>query len=257
MNHFQPIFKRPQWIFFDLDDTLWDFAANSLKSLRHVFDNFHEVSDKFNSFDDFIRVYHTHNARMWNLHAQGMVTSGFLKTERWRLTLFPESAPAASTEFCSVVNSAYLENLAMQSAIADHAAEVLALISKESMVGIISNGFTDTQYKKLFNSGLWRFVARTIISDEIGIQKPDSRIFDYAIRETGASSLPVMVGDNPDTDIMGALKAGWKAIWFNPSGKRFPYDDSTMDSDGIDPTRFLGTAKNMTEVYENLSGLQH
>lgn len=256
MNHFHPIFKRPQWIFFDLDDTLWDFAANSLKSLRHVFDNFREVSDKFDSFNDFIDVYHFYNSRMWELHAQGKVTSGFLKTERWRLTLFPESDIATTREICAKVNAAYLENLATQPGIAKDAVEVLTSLSKAFMTGIISNGFTDTQYKKLFNSGLWRFVARTVISDEIGIQKPDTRIFDYAIRETGATSIPVMVGDNPDTDIMGALKAGWKAIWFNRSGKRFPFDANALANKGIDPAKFLGTAKDMREVHEILSG-QH
>jgi len=186
---------------------------------------------------------------MWELHAKGSVTSEFLKTERWRLTLYPDSAPSTPPEICSVINSAYLENLATQPETAKNAEEVLAMLSKEFMIGVISNGFTDTQYKKLSNSGLWRFVSRTIISDEIGIQKPDSRIFDYAIKETGATTTPVMIGDNPETDVLGALKAGWKAIWFNRYGKQFPYNEEELAENGIDPAIFLGTAKDMNEVY--------
>lgn len=250
-----PVFRRPRWVFFDLDDTLWDFAANSLKSLRHVFDNFQVVSDTFGSFNDFIDVYHVHNSKMWELHAQGKVSSGFLKTERWRLTLFPGRPRGETDGICSAVNDAYLDCLATQPGMGKDTAEALAFLSKVFMIGVISNGFTDTQYKKLSCSGLWRFVARTIISDEIGIQKPDRRIFDYALRETGAASVPVMVGDNPDTDVAGALKAGWKAIWFNRSGSPFPFDNDTLASKGADPAGLLGTAKDMWEVCEILSKL--
>ena len=61
-----------------------------------------------------------------------------------------------------------------------------------------------------------------VISDEIGIQKPDPRIFRYAEQATGATTdSTLMIGDNPTNDIQGALNAGWHAIYFDRKDRPF------------------------------------
>ena len=248
MTPLNPIFRRPRWIFFDLDDTIWDFSSNSLKSLRFIFETTPEVQQAFPSLDAFLDEYHIHNAKMWEDFAAGLVTSDFIKTERWRLTLWPESDPDNTPARCSEINDAYLSKLASLPYPMPGALELLGKLQKKYMIGALSNGFPDTQYKKLFNSGLSRYVARIIVSGECGYQKPDRRIFDYAVAETGAHGVPVLVGDNAKTDILGALKAGWYAVWFTRDGADFPYSKDFMIENGIDPTLFLGTARSMAEV---------
>lgn len=66
--------------------------------------------------------------------------------------------------------------------------------------------------------------------------------------ETGATGTPLMVGDSVDNDILGALGAGWKAIWFNRTENPFPYTAGQLEAKGIDPSLFLGTAASMSEV---------
>lgn len=246
-------FKRPLWIFFDLDDTLWDFAANSLRSLEYIYNEYAVVRDKFPSYSRFLEVYHIHNSKMWEEFAKGNVSSDFIKTERWRATLFPDTSYGNPPSECATINDAYLSKLATFPHTPDGVIPLLEKLVKSKMIGIISNGFADTQYRKLNSSGLWKYVSRVIVSDEIGIQKPDPRLFDYAISETGATGIPVMVGDNPNTDIIGALLAGWKAIWYNPSNKQFPYTPDGLKAKGIDPDRYLGSAQNMEEVEKLLS----
>lgn len=246
-------FKRPQWIFFDLDDTLWDFAANSLRSLEYIYNEYAVIRDKFPSYNRFLEVYHAHNSKMWEEFAKGNVSSDFIKAERWRATLFPEAPVANPPSECVRINDSYLSKLATFPHTIDGVIPLLEKLVKSKMIGIISNGFADTQYKKLNNSGLWKYISRLIVSDEIGIQKPDTRIFEYAIAETGATGIPVMVGDNPDTDILGALLAGWKAIWYNPANKHFPYSADNMKAKGIDPENYLGSAQDMAEVERLLS----
>ncbi|MDE6094664.1 MAG: YjjG family noncanonical pyrimidine nucleotidase [Muribaculaceae bacterium] len=243
-------FNRPEWIFFDLDDTLWDFASNSLRSLEYIFNETHIIREKFSSFEEFIDEYHIHNSRMWEEFAKGNVTSGFIKTERWRATLFPDSPPHNPPAECTEINDMYLSKLATYPYTVEGAIPLLRNLAKSKMIGIVSNGFTDTQYRKLNNSGLWKYITRVIVSDETGIQKPDPRIFDYAVAETGATGIPVMVGDNPYTDILGALLAGWKAVWFNPAGKEFPFTNQDLKDKGIDPELYLGAARDMQEVGE-------
>ena len=246
-------FKRPEWIFFDLDDTLWDFAANSLRSLEYIYNETALVRDKFPSYHRFLDVYHTHNSRMWEEFAKGNVTSDFIKTERWRATLFPETSPDNPPSECIEINDSYLSKLATFPYMPDGVIPLLEKLVKSKIIGVISNGFADTQYRKLNSSGLWKYVARMIVSDEVGIQKPDPRLFDYAISETGASGIPVMVGDNPDTDILGALLAGWKAIWYNPANKDFPYTIEDLRAKGINPKLYLGSAQDMQALERLLS----
>lgn len=62
-----------------------------------------------------------------------------------------------------------------------------------------------------------------------------------------------MIGDNPDTDIMGALKAGWEAIWFNPQRRQSPFTPETLASLGIDPHLYIGETDNLHDVLRLLS----
>lgn len=241
-------FYRSQWLFFDLDDTLWDFFKNSELSLRHVFSTFNEINGAFPSFEEFSEVYHRHNASLWNAFAEGSVTSSLLKTERWRRTLFADADPLEPPEICSVIDREYLHFLSEQPTLVDGAQEMLTNLSKDYMIAVLSNGFIDTQYRKLLFSGLWRFVTRTVVSDEAGFQKPDPRLYEYAVNATGATGTPIMIGDNPATDILGALRAGWCAIWYNPGHKPLPWTDKELRDEGIAPSLFLGSASNMEEV---------
>lgn len=241
-------FHRPAWIFYDLDDTLWDFSKNSQKSLLHVFEKYDTIRSVFSCYSEFEDEYHLHNARLWREFAQGRVSTPVLKSERWRLTLFPDSDPSDPPAVCREIDTEYLRFLACQPYTVDGALPMLSRLSKRFMIGAISNGFKDTQYRKLSNSGLGRYISRIIISDEAGIQKPDAGIFAYTVSETGATGTPLMVGDSVDNDILGALGAGWKAIWFNRTENPFPYTAGQLEAKGIDPALFLGTAASMSEV---------
>ncbi|MBD5356221.1 MAG: noncanonical pyrimidine nucleotidase, YjjG family [Bacteroides sp.] len=235
-------FTRPIWLFFDLDDTLWDFSRNSLESLHNVFEKFKEINSRFPSFNDFLTLYRLHNSVLWKDFAEGKISSESLKSERWRLTLFPDSDPAATPEICRAIDKEYLRCLACQPHVIDGAFPMLEALSKDYMIAVLSNGFIDTQYLKLKYSGLWKYIARAVVSDEAGYQKPDPRLYEYAVNATGAIGTPVMIGDNPDTDILGALLAGWKTIWLNPCGNRLPL------CRGVDPENFLGSAPDLKEV---------
>ncbi len=106
------LYQRPQWIFFDLDDTLWDFASHSLESLAFIYENFPEPAQRFSTFEEFRDTYHSHNSLLWQLHAAGKISSEFLRSERWRATLFPEAEPTSPPKACATIDSAYLEFLA-------------------------------------------------------------------------------------------------------------------------------------------------
>ena len=93
-----------------------------------------------------------------------------------------------------------------------------------------------------------KYITRTIVSEEIGVNKPNIKLFDYAIRETGATSPYLMIGDNGRTDIYGAMKAGWYAIWMNPSGEKFPISPDEIRKDNVNPNLLFATVKDIKEM---------
>ena len=125
------------------------------------------------------------------------------------------------------MNEIYLDRLASQSIAIEGSHATLAELKRRGLhTGVVSNGFSGVQERKLKNAGLE--VDVVVLSDEIDINKPDRRLFDYALQKAGATKKEsLMVGDNPSTDILGALSAGWQAILFDPLAT-----SATTDIDG-------------------------
>ena len=242
---------RP-WIFFDLDDTLWDFGANSLQSLEHIFYSTSLLRSKFKNCGEFLECYHINNAYLWERYNLNEISSDFLRKERWRATLFPESLNPSDLEICDKIDCAYLKFLASRPGTIPGAQNLLGFLKDKYLLGIISNGFPDVQHKKLEASGLSHYFSRCIVSEEIGIPKPDLRIFQYAISETGSGFPPLMVGDNPDTDIKGALKAGWNAIWLNTWRDMYDTETIIKDMDGY-PGKLIAVVSSLIEITNHLN----
>lgn len=255
-----------RWLFFDIDDTLWDFKGNSLLSLQKLYENSGVLKNYFTGFESFSDAYHEINSEMWKLYAKGEISSEFLKTERFRKLLFPDSLSENDMDICRKLNHDYLYTLCRIPRCVDGAEDVLKSLSSRFMIGAVTNGFTDTQYTKIYTTGLWKYISRMVISDEIGIQKPDRRYFDYVFRSTGASpERSIVIGDNPDTDIAGALEAGIDAIYFNPYGKESSslsrYRDAAFTENNPESSavkdndrkgKLLGEIKRLTDLLDIL-----
>ena len=142
-----------------------------------------------------------------------------MKSERFRCT-FEECGiqfddPTIPLQF----DEDYLEDIVTCSTLVDGARELLDYLSKRFAVNILSNGFAKLQRRKLRSGGVESLVAEIVLSDDIGVTKPDRRLFDYALERVGGNaSTTLMIGDNYDADILGAKNAGWRAIYFNRSG---------------------------------------
>ncbi|WP_420176242.1 HAD family hydrolase [Luteococcus sp. OSA5] len=87
---------------------------------------------------------------------------------------------------------------------------------------IVTNGVVPQQDLKITNLGLDRHVAGWVVSDVVGVRKPDPRIFEIAAEQAGMSLEGAwMVGDAHDTDIEGAQAAGLRSIWMR-RGREWP-----------------------------------
>jgi putative hydrolase of the HAD superfamily len=102
-------------------------------------------------------------------------------------------------------------------------AEILALaekISRRVKTAIITNGLTEVQKAKIRKTGLDKIFDTVIISEEMGVKKPDTQIFNIALERIGVRADESMfVGDHLHNDVGGSQSAGMKGIWFNPEGR--------------------------------------
>lgn len=207
-------------VWIDLDDTLIDFKGASRQALRQIYAD--ERLDRFfTSPKAWETSYEKHNYHLWQLYSGAQVDQATLRMERFRLPLTEadvadEIARAMSTRMDPV----YLGYLAEASVLLPGAMPLIDSLKGMGLpIGILSNGFTEVQEHKLRVTGLDKVIDIMVLSDEIGINKPNVALFDHAMKRAGQSvpSAQLMIGDNATTDIAGAISAGWNAILYDRS----------------------------------------
>lgn len=223
-------FSTVRWIWFDLDDTLIDFHANSREANRIIYEEEH--LDRFYPTPEaWITAYETHNRSLWDRYGRGEITQEFLREDRFAALLIDrwEDSREELRKFAWHLDTVYLEWLASRKNLIPDAKETLHALRKRGYyVGVLSNGFKGVQQSKLINTGLGELVDLTVLSDDIGVNKPDIRLYRHAMERAGVPSpeCHAMIGDNLATDIAGAVNAGWKSIHFDPSIKDISIHDN-------------------------------
>lgn len=208
-------------VFIDLDDTIWDFTANSKVAMRMVYDKF-GLNEQC-PYEAFIDCYLKHNSELWTLYHHGKISKDFLVTERFRVSFEECGIKFDDASLPAEINNEYLETIVTLEKVVDGAPELLSHLKERGPVYILSNGFKNLQYRKLKSGKLDGYIDKLVLSDDINVTKPDRRLFDYALEVVGGSAeTTVMIGDNYDADIMGAHNAGWKTIFFDRTNCETP-----------------------------------
>ena len=104
------------------------------------------------------------------------------------------------------------------------ARESVRSLSERCRLALLTNGPSDIQRRKLASTGLEECFEAVFISGELGIGKPDVRIFLHAaqVLQVPTSEI-VMIGDSWERDVIGAVNAGMSAVWIS-SGRPIPED---------------------------------
>lgn len=198
-------------VFFDLDHTLWDFDKNSEMTFDRIFKTrFPEIK-----VQDFIEKYAPINQECWKLYQHDKITHQELRYNRLKFS-FDALNVEISDEDIDQISEDYIEFLTDNNHLFDGAIEVLEYLKPKYKLHIITNGFAKVQDKKINNAALADYFSTITNSELAGVKKPNSIIFDYAIKVSNASKkTSVMIGDCLDADVNGALNAGLDAIFFN------------------------------------------
>ncbi len=202
-------------IFFDLDHTLWDFETNSSLTLKALFKEYDLTARGIHSFVDFHAVYKEHNHRLWDKYSKGLIKQDELRWKRMWHTLL--DFKIGDEKLAKEMSARYLTILPDQKALFDYSIEILNYLqNKAYRLHIISNGFEDVQHNKLIKSGIKKYFNAIITSEGCNATKPNKEIFEAALTAAGARlEESIMIGDNPEADIQGAINAGMDSILVN------------------------------------------
>jgi len=216
-------------IFFDLDHTIWNFDKNAEETLQELYEIYKLRELGLLSASEFIQRYTENNHSLWAQYHLGLISKELLRAERFRKTFIelgvhPEKVPHQFEED-------YVKISPTKTNLFEGAEKVLAYLQKKYTLHIISNGFRETTLTKMDLSGLNPYFSNVIISEEVGVNKPDKAVFQYALNKANASlEESIMIGDSLEADIYGAMNFGMKAIFFNPLNKEKPADVSMQIS---------------------------
>ena len=203
--------KHIKHIFFDLDHTLWDFEANSDIAFANVFKK-HKLEDKL---EKFLHYYRDINQNYWKMYREERITKSELRYGRLKDT-FDILKYKVDDQLIESMAIHYIDVLADNNILFDGTHEILKHLNEKYQLHIITNGFNEVQYKKIENSGLSSYFDKIITSEDVGVKKPNPRIFQFALEQANAKSRgSIMIGDNWEADVMGAIDHGIDAIYFN------------------------------------------
>ncbi|QIA07298.1 YjjG family noncanonical pyrimidine nucleotidase [Draconibacterium halophilum] len=206
--------KKYTHIFFDLDNTLWDFKTNSKLAMELTFSHFN-LELKGVVFEHFFDVYTEHNAKLWAAYRMKEIAKKDLTRQRFLLTLKAFKLNGVDPD---KMNTFYLNEMPKQKMLMPGAIELLDFLKKKKVkLFIITNGFKEVQHRKMQRSGLAPYFDKVFISEEVKCPKPGKQIFEHAIKSANAKKTnSLMVGDDWDSDIRGALNFGIDAVYYNP-----------------------------------------
>ncbi len=227
-------------LFFDLDRTLWDFDTNNKATFREMHDKFHLYSRGIHDPAVFYTQYQEINFALWEQYKKELITKEALNFKRFydSLNLYKIDEPELATE----MGAHYIAASPRQTILYPGTIELLDILHRQYQMHIITNGFEEVQFIKIEKSGLEKYFDKIITSERAGFKKPDRRIFEFALRETGAHlEESIIIGDDPEADILGARLIGMDQIWV----KHPPLKESTEK-----PTYEVGRLSDILQILQ-------
>ncbi len=235
-SHWNFDMKQYKAVFIDWDDTIGDFIGAAKMALHEMYDKYH-LDDYFASHEEFVSLYKPHNIELWDKYGKDLVTKEYLSFDRFffplmhgsrvgeRLKVKGERQEVAA--LAEQLSEDFLNMTTARFSLLEGAEELVRYLAAKYPLTVVTNGFVEVQYEKFDKSGLRDCFAHIVLSEEVGCQKPNPRIFEEALRMNGLQAEDVvMIGDSWNSDIQGAINAGIDQIWIRKSKDPLPEGQS-------------------------------
>lgn len=205
-------------VVFDVDDTLYDMAQPFYNALRRLY-------GERSTFDlpALFLSFRRYSDERFEESQTGKISMDEFYIYRIRKTL--EEADVQTTDAQALAFQRVYMGLQYQIQLSPTIVRMLNDLRSRAKIGIITNGESTHQRKKIASLGMskWMPEEAIIVSGDLKFRKPDQRIFqlmEERLELNGAQLL--YVGDSFDLDVAGSTEAGWSAVWFNRRKRSVP-----------------------------------
>lgn len=195
-------------ILMDLDNTIIDFNECARHSIMDIFADLGFHYDE-NVFETFI----TENVKIWKRLELGEIDKPYLRANRWNIILGKLGIDYDGT----IIEERFENSVAKGAYPVEYAYELLEYLYKKYDIYVVSNGFRFVQESRVRIGKYDKYFKELFLSEDIGIQKPDIRFFDYCYEKIGCPPKEdlILIGDSLSADITGGNNFGIDTIWFN------------------------------------------
>jgi YjjG family noncanonical pyrimidine nucleotidase len=210
-------------LLFDLDHTLLDSDESERLAYRHTMAAI-GLPDPDDHFDRYLAI----NREMWSAVEAGDLQPADVRHRRFERFVDELGLDADP----NVMADAFVFGLGRFGELYEGARAVLEELAASTTLAMITNGLSYVQRTRIERLALGDLFHTVIISEEVGVTKPRTEIFDRAFERLGERSRSgvLMIGDSLTSDIAGGRNAGVDTCWYNPHGRRVvDVDDVTHE----------------------------
>ena len=200
-----------KYLFFDIDDTLFDFKRSEKDALSKTLSAL-----GINPTEDIISLYSRINKSQWEALERGEVTREVILPRRYEI-LFREIGIDADPKEAQRI---YERQLSQTYYYLPGAVELLDGLYGKYKIYLASNGTAIVQDGRIALSGIGKYAEDIFISEKIGHNKPSPEFFKacFSRIEGFEKEYAIIIGDSLSSDILGGIGAGIKTCLFNPHG---------------------------------------
>jgi len=223
-----------EWLLFDLDNTILDFEVSEHYALEQTL---LQVGISFEP--RHLKIYEKINRKCWDAFEAGTLPQADINETRFSQFLAALDRPKTNA---IELGNYYLEQLSEKAVFMEGADVLLDAHYQKYQLGIVTNGLKEVQRPKLAKNNLMHYFKIIVVSDEIGVSKPNTDFFDYAFTEMKFPSKEkvLIIGDSLNSDIKGGNNYGIDTCWYNPDKKK--------NTTSIRPTYEINNLKKLNQI---------
>lgn len=202
-------------VFFDLDNTLWDHRKNAKLTLQNLFIQ-HQIEKSHQiSFNDFHEAYHIINEELWAGLRDEKIDKAYLRKHRFYNSFLKFNID--DFELSQLFEHSFLDEIVAFNEVVEGTFEILDYLkSKNYQIHIITNGFEEVTHRKINGSGMADYFNTVTSADDVGVRKPNPKIFDHALKIANATKEEsILIGDDWIADVLGGKNYGMDIIFFD------------------------------------------
>lgn len=220
-------------VLFDLDETLFDHRRASMSSLGEIQQEHPRLLAA--PLTEIEAAFYRILDQTFPAVLSGEVTPEQSRVHRIRLLFEEYGAPLTeqrAEELALIYRQTYQESRYPVAGVK----ALLEVLHGRAQIGIVTNNFTAEQQDKLRCCALDHLIDFLVTSEDVGAGKPDPRMFQAALDQAACGPREaVMVGDSWSSDVMGAHRAGIRAVWFNRTGAEMPVPGMVEEIRSLEP----------------------